>query len=406
MTKVLFIHHGGDIGGAPVSLLKLAAGLHRPEFEPVVCFTGEGPIIEYARAWGVEAVLAPAKSSLLHCEHSTADLRKFVRFAVHFVPSRSSIRKVVRAVKPDIVHLNTSALFTAAVGVRAQGVPIVWHIREVIPPDSWLGRRLGNMICEMSSRVVVTSSVVGEVFTECPSHKKVLVPNAVDLKEFHASVHEQRAETRESWRVAPNDFAVGIVGSVQEVKGHFTLAEAARLLGANGHKDIRFIVVAGGVGPNYEKTWKGRVKGLLGLPSDNLERLRQVVGSLGLDEQFRFVGFTRDIPSVMAGLDVLAFPSREREGFGRPIIEAMAMRCPVIASDIGPSAEIMGPDSGILVPPSDPESLAEAILKLKSDVKSRVAMGEDGRKRVEEKFSLDRQVDAIQGIYRSVLQEV
>ena len=262
MPKIMYIHHGGGIGGAPVSLLKLAQALRQTELELVVAFTQDGPIVEYAKAWGIEAMVLPAKSALLHCEHSTINARKINSFFLHLIPSLISVRRAIREVRPDIVHLNTSALLTVALGVKMQKIPIVWHIREVIPVRSWIGRQLARIICMLSNRIIATSTTVAEPFEMCSEEKKALIPNAVDLDEFDLKVTAQRDKVRMQWDVDSEDFAVGIIGSVQEVKGHFVLLDAARRLREEGRDRIRFIVVAGGVGHGYAGTWKGRAKKL------------------------------------------------------------------------------------------------------------------------------------------------
>jgi glycosyltransferase involved in cell wall biosynthesis len=110
-------------------------------------------------------------------------------------------------------------------------------------------------------------------------------------------------------------------------------------------------------------------------------------------------GFRRDVATVLAAADVLVFPSLAPEGFGRPIIEAMAMARPVVATDVGPSRELLGDDAGELVPP-EPAVLATAIDRLLAAPDLRARLGRAGRARVEACFTLDRQVAAMSAIYR------
>jgi glycosyltransferase involved in cell wall biosynthesis len=105
---------------------------------------------------------------------------------------------------------------------------------------------------------------------------------------------------------------------------------------------------------------------------------------------------------MLAATDVLVFPSLEPEGFGRPIIEAMALRRPVVATEVGPSRELLGPEGGLLVPP-DPGALANAITALLDDPPRRVRMGSAGRLRVEQCFTLEQQVEQMSGVYRRAL---
>jgi glycosyltransferase involved in cell wall biosynthesis len=144
------------------------------------------------------------------------------------------------------------------------------------------------------------------------------------------------------------------------------------------------------------------VKRGLGLPMDNLDALLRDVRRLGLSNRVHATGFRRDITRLLAAADVLVFPSLAPEGFGRPIIEAMAMARPVVATDIGPSRELLGPDAGRLVAP-DSYRLTAALDELLRSPLERARMGHAGRKRVEACFTLDRQVTEMSDVYREAV---
>jgi glycosyltransferase involved in cell wall biosynthesis len=169
--------------------------------------------------------------------------------------------------------------------------------------------------------------------------------------------------------------------------------------------DTHLVVVAGGVGRGYAATWRGRVKRTLLLPMDNLDAFLRDAHRRGLGKRVHATGFRRDVARLLSAADVLAFPSLEPEGFGRPIIEAMAMACPVVATDIGPSRELLGADAGELVPP-DADRLANALSRLLRSPDERARMGRAGRARVAACFTLDRQVAAMSGVYHEALSSV
>ena len=105
---------------------------------------------------------------------------------------------------------------------------------------------------------------------------------------------------------------------------------------------------------------------------------------------------------VMASLDILVQPSR-RETFGRTLIEAMATRKPVIASRVGGMPEVVtDQESGLLVPEDDPQKLAAAMIALLQDPARARQMGEVGRRRVEQFFSLERRTSAVASICATV----
>ena len=122
-----------------------------------------------------------------------------------------------------------------------------------------------------------------------------------------------------------------------------------------------------------------------------------------MESRFVFSGFRTDIPAVVSAMDVLVFPSLAPEGFGRPLIEAMAMARPVVATDVGPTREITGPDSALLVSPGSPAHLGEALIALLKDERRRGEMGEAGRRRFLERFEMSPAVRRVEDVYDSLV---
>jgi glycosyltransferase involved in cell wall biosynthesis len=188
------------------------------------------------------------------------------------------------------------------------------------------------------------------------------------------------------------------IGSVQRAKGHWLLLDALAYL----PPDTRLVLVTGGASSEYATSTRGRVKRALRIPLDNLDALLRDAADRGLRDRILVTGYRSDIARVVAAADVLAFPSLLPEGFGRPIIEAMAAERPVVATDVGPSRELLGAGTGLLVP-CDAQALASALASLLRDPRRRAEMGRIGRARVVECFSLERQVAEMTTIYHSVL---
>jgi glycosyltransferase involved in cell wall biosynthesis len=394
--KILFIHHGGAIGGAPVSMLQLAAGLRRADCAPLAIFTQPGPMLRFAADLGVPARVVPLHGVLFQSAHVQPRPRMLARFLVSLWPTIRRAQALVREVRPDLVHLNTGVLIGAAIGIRREGVPLVWHVREVVNTGSPVGRWQAAWITRLADCIVATSGTVAGGFAV--SGRVVTVHNAVDLALFDERARDRGATLRASWRVPPGAPTVGIIGAIQRVKGHYTLAAAARRV-IEAVPDAVFVAVGvperdTGLLPRPVARWRG-ARG----------RMRRHLATTGLAPAFRMVGPTADIAAAIAAMDVLVFPSLAPEGFGRPLIEAMAMQRPVVASDIGPSREILGEAAGLLVPPGDPEALAAALVRLLRDPGERARLGRAGRGRVEARFALDRHVAAIGHVYGQVLRD-
>ncbi len=107
--------------------------------------------------------------------------------------------------------------------------------------------------------------------------------------------------------------------------------------------------------------------------------------------------------SHTAALDIAVIPS-DAEACGRVIFEAMAMSKPVVGTNTGGTPEIIvDGDTGILIPPRDPEALTEAVLRLADDPRLRDRMGESGRRRIEKNFSIEAHVRQIELAYSGLL---
>jgi glycosyltransferase involved in cell wall biosynthesis len=189
------------------------------------------------------------------------------------------------------------------------------------------------------------------------------------------------------------------IGAVQRPKGHWLLVDALSRTPGSTH----LVLVTGGADDAYARSLRGRIKRALDLPLDNLDALLRYARQRGVADRMRVTGFRTDVARVLAAADVLAFPSLEPEGFGRPIIEAMALARPVVATDVGPSAELLGADAGRLVP-ANAAGLASALTELLDAPEERSRLGRAGRARVEACFTLERQVVEMSAVYRKAAQ--
>jgi glycosyltransferase involved in cell wall biosynthesis len=393
-ARLLAVHQGGGVGGAPVSLLKLLAALDPIEFSPIAVFTEKGSILDYARELGVDAQVAPTGGAFFYSAHARLSTRSVARFVRSFPSAVQVARNTLREWRPDLVHLNTSVLLAWGAAARREHLPVVWMVREVLGPSPWLRHWHARFILKHAERVVAISNAVADCFP-CPVER---VYNAVDLAEFGLDLVDQRHAIRSELGLPHDASVVMLVGAVQQPKGHWLMLDALAQLPPRAH----LVLVTGGVAPSYARSSKGRIKRVLGMPLDNLDAFLRDATQRGVSGRIHVTGFRRDVARVLAAADVVVFPSLEPEGFGRPIIEAMALARPVVATDVGPSRELLGPDAGRLVPP-DPEALASAIADLFELPQLRDRMGQAGRATVEARFTLDRQVADMSAIYRSCL---
>ncbi|OGL49586.1 MAG: hypothetical protein A3C43_06605 [Candidatus Schekmanbacteria bacterium RIFCSPHIGHO2_02_FULL_38_11] len=219
--------------------------------------------------------------------------------------------------------------------------------------------------------------------------KTATIYNGVDTKRFNDKV--KGGIIRRNFNIEDREILIGVVGRVDRTKGQDLLIEAFASLNKR-HENLRLMIVG-------ESSLRDR---------QYFYKLKDFSNSLNLRNKVIFTGYRKDIPEITAAFDIAVFPSlpSSNEGFGRSIIEAMAMKKPVVASATGGIPEVVVDSiTGEIVPPNDSEKLADAIEKLVIDEKRRVSMGEKGYERVIEKFTMERNVKEIEKLYLSLLED-
>ncbi len=212
-----------------------------------------------------------------------------------------------------------------------------------------------------------------------------VVHNAIDISDLE-SIQTDPELVKKSLGIAGHSLVVGTVSHIRPEKGHQYLVEAARLV-MEQRPEVIFVIVG------RERTRK------------DLVRLEELAQHLGIRDRIIFTGFREDALEVMAAFDVFVLPSLW-EAFGIVLLEAMSLGKPVVATYVDGIPEVIDEGvNGFLVAPRDPEQLASRILDLLRDDALRNRMGEEGRKKVREKFGIERMVKEVEQVYLSVLKD-
>ena len=209
-----------------------------------------------------------------------------------------------------------------------------------------------------------------------------VIYSGIEFGEFEKAV--DRSRIRRELGLSDSLPTVGIVSKLWEGKGHDDLLRAVAILKGRGC-GLQLLVV--GEGPTEPA-------------------LRSLADSLGIASDVVFAGFREDIPECTDALDIATLPSHF-EGMGRVLLEAMARSKPIVATRVGGIPDVVVDGStGILVAPGNPEELAQALAKLVGDPAKREAMGSRGKRRLVERFSSDKMVEATSRVYDEALAVV
>jgi glycosyltransferase involved in cell wall biosynthesis len=257
---------------------------------------------------------------------------------------------LIRRESPQIVHTHLfKSDFHGRLASRVAGVPVVVSTLHSI--DRWAqGRSFGGLYgwtARFADRLIAVSEDVRRfhaTYTGVPEEKFVTIENGVDIRRF-AGFESAGQAVRKEFEFDNAAVVFGVVGRLTPPKDHSTFLKAAALI-LQKAPQARFLIV--GEGP---------------LQKD----LQLQAQKFGLGNTLAFTGLRKDIPAVLAALDVLVFSSLW-EGLPVSLLEGMAAARPVVATTVGGIPEVVLPDqSAFLVPAGDAVALAEACLRLVSD---------------------------------------
>jgi glycosyltransferase involved in cell wall biosynthesis len=264
---------------------------------------------------------------------------------------------------------------------------VVASIRDRGPYLTPMQRRVQRHVCRLADRVLVNAEAVRTWLVDegyAPSNILV-IPNGIDLRRFAEGAN--RAEVRRSLGVADTARLVAVVSRLSRLKGLEDFLDAAAVVAAT-YPDARFLLV-GEPSPIKNREY--------------LDELAARAARLGITDRVIFTGLRSDVPALLAAVDVSVMPSLN-EALSNVLLESMAAGAPVVATNVGGTAEaLVNGDNGLLIPPADPRALAEAIVQLLRHPSLARELGDRGRRTVSTRFSLDRMVASTEAVYDDLL---
>jgi glycosyltransferase involved in cell wall biosynthesis len=383
--KVLRVIARLNVGGPALHVAYLTAGLAERGYETTLVAgtlaRGEESMASVSEARGVRIETLPA----LHREIGVLrDAQAILRLA-----------RLIKEERPTILHTHTAK--AGAVGRIAALLagdarpPIVVHtfhghvLRGYFNPLTTLGfRTLERWLARVTTALVAVSPEVRDDLVKlhvAPASKFTVVRLGIELDERTDVDANVRAETRRQLGVADDAFIVGWVGRMTAVKRTDDVVRALRGLVDRGVDAYLCLV---GDGPDRD-------------------HLEQYAHDLGVVKRCLFVGYQEDVARFYSAIDALLLPS-VNEGTPVSVIEALAAQRPAVATRVGGTPDVIrdGVD-GFLVEVGDAEALSERLAELAVDPERRAQMGASGRERVLGRYAVERLVDDIDRLYRTLL---
>lgn len=380
MARVVQIMASGAGGGAQVHVQNIVERLDPARYSTKVISLSDGPAVRRLRTAGVEVRVVADASDDQTLQDVVALLRNDPPDVIH--------NHMYRA---EIIGTRAALALGELGPSRPYVVGTVHSSRLRATADRALLRRLTS---SMDRLIAVSRAIVAKLEREGRTGAPVeLIYNGVDLERY--AYTEACCTLPEEYGFPEGTPLVGVVARLEPEKGHRTLIEAwPRVL--RDVPDARLLIIGEGSERSLLEAQADSL-GLLGQPcsADRCVGTRRArPGATVL-----FTGLRDDVPAVTAALDVAVLPSY-REAQGLAILEAMALRRPVIATGVGGVPEMIDHGrTGLLVPPGDAEALGASIARLLTDHPLADTLARAGHDFVVANFSIEHMVRAVAKIY-------
>jgi len=367
MANIMYIIDSLRIGGAEELLLTVAKKTDRQKYNiSVVCLFDEGPLANEIRTTGVKVEFLRMRSRY--------DLPTFIKLV-----------RLIRNEDIKIVHTHLfDSNFFGRMAAKLAGVPVIVATEHNV--YSWKKRRhifVDRLMARFTDRIIAVSEAVKAWTVKHENidlEKFVTIYNGIDVSRFALPINVD--EKKKELRLDPRFPVIGTVGTLTEQKGHKYLLEALAKV-TEVIPDVKLLIV----GDGHLRT-----------------ELEELSAEFGVGENVIFCGCRRDIPEILAILDLFVLSSLG-EGLSLVTLEAQVCGKPVVASNVDGIPEAVNDgQTGLLVPPEDPERLATAIITLLQDRELAMKMGEAGRRLVRKKFTSEIMVRKMEELYGSLLK--
>lgn len=360
MFKILHTEASDGWGGQEIRIIEESLGMIRRGHRIVIAAPVKSMIFQKAADAGIDIF--------------PASFNKKNPFSI------TEMLSLINREEFDIIntHSSSDSWVTALAARLSKDRPLIIRTRHVSVPVSRIF--LSRMLYEgLTDAVMTTGEKTREMMIRdnCFDASRVFtVPTGIDLGRFDPSGVKPAFQRK--------GFSIGMVGVLRSWKGHRYFIEAIPEVIKKIPEAFFYIA---GAGPQQR----------------NIEDL---ITGLSLNERVAMLGHREDVPEIMASLDVIVHPSYAHEGIPQSILQALAMKKAVVASDAGSIREvIIDNKTGLLIQPKNPLQLAERLVFLHNNPQLISGFGDEGRRLVSERHSIGKMLDRIESIYSNLIQK-
>jgi glycosyltransferase involved in cell wall biosynthesis len=383
--KILYVNHVGLISGAERVLQNLIARLNRAEFEPVIAIPESGKLFTELTNQGMKVY--PIQTPLLIRTYNPV---KLCRYIIDFYKVTKRLNVIIIQENISLLHANSfSAHLYSILAAKITKRPIIWHMHDIITPR-WFNKPVVWFAGKMANKIVAVSNAVRDSLLKfgIAEDKIQTVYNGMDC-EISVPTALERQQIRNEFAISDHTVVITMVGAITPWKGQHILLQTAVKL-ASSIPSVRYLLI-GDILLDSDKVYQ--------------QNLLNIVKQNQLESQIVFTGFRSDVSKIMAASDIIVHSSVKPDPLPTVILEAMALKKPVIAARIGGVPEIIESGiTGLLFIPENVTELATAVNQLVINQNMRERIGEAARKRIEQSFNIIQNIFQIESIYRQLVR--
>lgn len=372
--NVLILTHSLHIGGAEKHIYDLVSNMDYRKFRCVVfCLYELG---EIGKRLSLENSNIKIYSGIMKNKADLTGLLKLLRIS--------------RQEKIDVIYIMHTPLTlfwgivcAKLIGIRAS----VTRFTSTFPISRVKRRRLVNsLFLPFVDRVIAQASYHRKYLMEhekVKEEKIVVINNGVNYEQY--SCIKDVSILRKEIGIPQEAPVVGIIAQLRPEKGHEVFLNAAKII-LESMPHVHFLIVGDGAEKN---------------------KLEKTAERLHIKPQVHFTGLRTDIPQVISLFNIAVLASRSSvETFSNAILEYMAASKPVVVTNVGSIAEqVVDGETGYIIPPGDYQAIADALLNLLNNESLSKSMGQAGRKRVMEKFSIQRMICEYEALFENCVEK-
>jgi len=364
IKNLLFVLPGLDTGGSEHVVLNIAKGLDRNRYRPVVFSILSGYFELQFKNAGIETIISYKREGKDHFKLMV------------------DLYKVIRKYQIDIVlpHHFVS-LFYSFWGTKLKsGTKLFFTEHSALGIDTlpFSHRLLSIIFLSLSAGCIAVSSQISNSYKtslKVSPSKIFLIPNGIELGKFDCYIDNENV--KKALGILPGNRIIGAVANIRKVKNHRNLLLAFHKV-QNRMKNVLLVLVGSG-------------------PLEN--EMKALSNDLQISDKILFLGQRSDVAELYKIFDIFCLPSFS-EGLPLSILEAMASKLPLVATNVSGNNEIIqSGENGLLVPSNDPEKLAEALILLLQDRKLRLRLGKKAYETVCRNYSLGKWISKYERLF-------